>query len=69
MLGSNFFGKMGKGNPHPINLKEFLKFFTAVGMAKGGETLVTVIQHVQKGIPAWVKHANFGLSLPVPEGT
>ena len=53
--GSNFFGTMGKGQPHPIKLYEFLKIFQAVGMAKGEKTLISLNHHVEKGVPVWLR--------------
>ena len=53
--GGNFFAKMGKGQPHPIKLFEFLKFFQAVGMAKGDKTLQKIVRAVEKGVPAWLR--------------
>jgi len=53
--GGNFFSKMGKGQPHPISLPEFLKFFQAVGRAKGEKSLLSLLNHIKKGVPNWCK--------------
>ena len=53
-LGGNFFSKMGRGQPYPINLDQFLKFFVAVGIAKGEKILNKLLFHVEKGVPQWL---------------